>query len=325
MRLALVVAVAALVAAGCGADKKPVAHVGDITVTHGDFKAFLDPEPKCSDPSVNCRYQHLRAVQAAMGAGIHYAWARQEAKLEGIEITDADRKRISLGSDPKPPAWFRDAAATDVKLRSRMQVKTTATQLRAFRQRLLNVHAQRRDALVVVTRSKSAIDAAVRSILQGVPIEAVARRYALDWQTVIGSPATVGRLVDVTSKPAADPHGVVVDPDLRAALFKAQVNQLVGPVRGRTGWYVFLITGQRGPLSAAQRNGELKGASQVITDDLKSERLEEVLEQHWLAKTRCEDGYVVAGRVLLLGGFERSYYSTAGCGNYVPFKTPAPR
>jgi hypothetical protein len=36
---------------------------------------------------------------------------------------------------------------------------------------------------------------------------------------------------------------------------------------------------------------------------------EQVMRDHWLKRTKCAKGYVV---------------SLSGCGNYVPFKTPAP-
>ena len=53
---------------------------------------------------------------------------------------------------------------------------------------------------------------------------------------------------------------------------------------------------------------------------------ERILAKRWLPKTRCEKGYVVGGGLIPLGGGVGAgvYYSLAGCGNFVPFKTPAP-
>lgn len=324
MRLGIAVAALLVTLTGCGADKTPVAHVAGTALTRGDYKKLLDDTPACKDDTPNCRFQHLRAVQSAMGTVIHYEWARLEGKRQGIQVTDRDRKNIELSGDDKLPGWFRDAIALDTKLKAQISASPTDEEVRAYTRHILGIRARRLDAEVVATRSEADIRQALRYVEDGVPIATVAERYAADWRSLLGPKVPVGHLEEVTLDPQRDPGGRKVDPALRRMLSKGRFNNLAGPLRVGDGWYVFYLRGEHRPPSAAERNGLIKAAKESLTDDMKSARLESLLEKHWLRKTVCEKRYVVASRSLLIGGFGSNYYSTAGCGNYVPFKTPAP-
>src|SRR6476469_423869 len=114
--LASLVALIAL--GGCGADKTPVAHVGDATITRAqlarllntdssklpaekaDFAACLTRTQRSGDhglplgtPRERCRYEHLTQLRNALATLSHTQWVRQEAKAQGIAVTDAERKR----------------------------------------------------------------------------------------------------------------------------------------------------------------------------------------------------------------------------------------
>ena len=323
-----VVACLAAVALGsCGEDKTPVAHVGDIAITRGDFKKELHSSEGDGFQSADRRFDLTRRVQAALSTLIHYSWAKAEARSRGITLTDADRAKVrkELAPDSHVPKWFIEAFGLDEKLQAQIHpAPVTSATVDAAMQKLLGIKAKRRDAFVVATRSKADAAQATRWLEAGVPFALVAQRYAGDWHALLGDKVPVGRLDNVTSDPRKDPGGRVVDPSLRDAIFKASFNDLNAPIKAGNGFYVIYLTGERHRLTQAEADAQRGALEQSLRQDARSKAYEEMLARHWLKKTICEKGYVVSPQVILLGGMADVYFSSAGCGNYVPFRTPAP-
>jgi hypothetical protein len=111
---------------------------------------------------------------------------------------------------------------------------------------------------------------------------------------------------------------------LRSAVFAAPAAVLIGPVDTDGRFYVF----RAGITTKQQKDQTPADLRAQVEQDLATARrgaaYERVLARRWLRRTRCEKEYVVDGGQVMLGGGVAVYYSSAGCGNFVAFKTPPP-
>ena len=326
-----------IAAAGCGGDDTPVAHVGDATITHGQlvrqlgtvgvtpdlkgciarFKSLGDGGLPLGTPAERCRYEHLRDLTSALATLIHTQWVRQEAKSEGVKATDADLKkaRSYFGKDNVDEELV-ETVALDDKLRAKLAPAVVdQSEVDAAVKDLEALHGARRDVLVVGAGAAADGHAARRYLNTGTPFDRVAARYGDGEPTAINVPQL-----------AQDDGltGYDKGEQLRAAVFAAKVATLVGPVESDGRFYVFLVRTtyeKQKSQTADQLRGQVEDDLRVAKQGAEYERL---LAARWLRKTRCEKGYVVSGNQIFLGGGVAFYNSSAGCGNFVPFKTPPP-
>jgi hypothetical protein len=335
-RLAALLAllVALLVVSGCGKDDTPVAHVGDAKITRAqldrelkgnapDYKACLARTKPGSDPALGtpqqqCRYQELIRTTRALATLIHTQWVRQEAKAEGVELTDAERaKARKLFGGDKVDDDLVEVVALDDKLRSRLgHAIVTPSEIDSTVQTLDALHAEKLEVQLVAASSEAGARAARRALATGATFGQVARRYGDKLPTT----------VQVPKDPRDDALlGYRLGDALRAAVFSAPRSfALVGPVESDGRFYVFspgLPFAKQKGVTADQLRAEVESDLRTVKQ---SAAYEQVLARHWLPKTKCEKGYVVNGGLIALGGGAAVYYSTAGCGNFVPFKTPPP-
>jgi hypothetical protein len=337
----LITGLALLTISACGDDDTPVAHVGDAVITRAQLDrqlkptgGELDPDPpaftKCIErlskidggagagtPKERCRYEYLKQLSSALATLIHTEWVRQEAKAEGVSVSEADleKARGYFGGD-KVDDDLVETVALDDKLRAKLaHAGIAGAEVEATAQELAARHGSRREVLLVATGSQADAAAARRYLEAGASFPTVAKRYGNSHGGTLLVP-----------KDARDDQasGYALGDRLRSAVFAAKPGVLIGPVGfDNRYFYVFRVntTWQTGGQSAADLRS-------LVANDLKTaaagRSYEEILAKRWLGKTTCEKGYVVGGGLIPLGGGAATYYSSAGCGNFVPFKTPAP-
>jgi len=143
-------------------------------------------------------------------------------------------------------------------------------------------HAETRDLLVVLTKTRARAVAARGALERGATWRRVARRYSIDQ----ASAAQGGRLAEVaegTQERALD-----------EAVFRAPKGALRGPVKTQFGYYVFKVV-----TVAPARRDSLEQATPDIRALLISERDEAVghrfdleLRRKWKPRTACRAGFV---------------------------------
>jgi hypothetical protein len=321
---AAVAVLVALLLASCGDDDAPVAHVGDTKITRSQLDKILDRDGShaVAEPG---SYRFTRDINGALGELIHFEWVRSEAKAKGVEASDAEiaKVRDEFASDDPPGDRELEVFALDEKLRGMAHADVSPSEVAAVYARISRLKLPRRDLLAVVTRSRADAVQARRFLEDGNGFEVVAERFAADWRAVIGTKRR-GHIDDLSKGPTFagfDPGAPV-----RKAAFSHSAITLIGPVHSGRGWYVFEWVAQKEPIAGQSRGDALQAITRELQGERDAELYEKQLRDHWLSKTTCEDRYVIGGGILALGGaMEGTYLSTAGCGNFVPFKTPPPR
>ena len=322
-RVAASVAVfVALLLASCGDDDTPVAHVGDTKITRSQLDKVLDRDASHAAAQPGS-YRFTRDINGALGELIHFQWVRSEADAEGVSVSDAEKAKVRAEFVPDPPGDdVVEVAALDEKLKGKVHAAVSPSDVAAVYARVSRLKVPRRDLLAVVTRSRADAVKARRFLEEGNGFEVVAERFAADWRAVIGTRRR-GHIDDLSKGPTY--AGFDPGPAVRKAAFSHSPGTLVGPVRSGRGWYVFQWVAQKEPLAGQSRADALQAITRELQGERDAELYEKKLRDHWLGKTTCEERYVIGGGIISLGGaIEGTYLSSAGCGNFVPFKTPPP-
>ena len=142
---------------------------------------------------------------------------------------------------------------------------------------------ERRDLLVVLTKTKAQADKAKKALEDGDKFAAVAKKYSVD----NASKAQGGKLPDVTKGSQ--------EKAFEDAVFKAEKGKVEGPVKTQFGYYVFQVTAIKKPSQQS-----LDQAKETIKNLLRSQRQQKALDgfikkfrEDYKKKTACAKGYVV--------------------------------
>ncbi len=140
-----------------------------------------------------------------------------------------------------------------------------------------------RDMRIVLTKTSAQANAAKKALQSGKSWNKVARQYSIDPTTK----NTGGLLVGVVRGQQ--------DAALDKAAFDAQLNQLIGPVRGQFGYYVFEVTkitpatqqslAQATPLIRQTLVGQQQSTAAAAVDAR--------ARKDWLSQTSCRSGYAM--------------------------------
>jgi foldase protein PrsA len=183
------------------------------------------------------------------------------------------------------------------KLLAKQTVKVTPKAIAAYYRSHLKQFGtpQTRDIRIVLTKTASQAQAAKHALASHQSWKAVAKRYSTDPSTKNNG----GQLVGISKGQE--------DKALDAAAFAAPKNQLLGPVKGQFGYYIFEVT----KITQASQQ-TLAQATPLIEQTLKSQSqtnsqtsLDKLVRKHWLSQTAC-----------------RSLYAMNDCKGYKPPPTP---
>jgi foldase protein PrsA len=255
-----------------------------------------------------CRQQYTGLRDQVMQFLVQAQWIIGEADDQGIKVSDAEvkknlatQKKQSFPKEKDFQTFLKQSGMTEDDLLFRVRQNSLTTKLRdkvtkgkstvtaAQISAYYNSHrkqfaqAEKRDLLVVLTKTKATADQARGALQSGQSFGAVAKKFSIDQ----ASKTQGGKLTGVTkgqSEKAFDD-----------AVFSAQKGKLIGPVKTQFGYYVFRVTKITG---ASQQS--LAQATPTIRNLLSSQRQQKSLNvfvkgfsKRWQDRTDCHKGYVI--------------------------------
>lgn len=264
--------------------------------------------PSESALRAQCRQLDTQIRQQTLALLIQAIWFDKEAEDLGIDVTDADVRRLleetKRSSFPRRGDYERFLRQTgmsneDVLFRLRIQRlgedisrkvqrdagSVTEAQVTAYYNRNRDQFAvpERRDLEMILTRTEAQANEAKRAVESGTSWAAAARRYSTD----AISRGNGGRLAGVARGQQ--------DRALDTAAFGAERGVLVGPVRGQFGWYIVRVTG----ITPARQNTLAESREQIrelLRQQNGSRALTEFgreFQDRWQKATNCRTGYVI--------------------------------
>jgi foldase protein PrsA len=337
----------ALVAAGCGGDDVPsdaVAKVGDTVITKQQFDHWYEnaaksqaqqggpatpPDPpnftrcvaslksqapkgtpaqKDSALKKQCKTSYDQLRQQVTQFLIQSQWVQQEADKQGIEVKDAEVRR--LFEDQKKQAFPKEAAyrkflrtsgATEKDILFRVKLDTIqgklAAKVQKDEQKVSDdeieeyfeknkkrfTQPEQRDLNIVLTKDKAKAEQAKKELDGGASFKAVSKKYSIDQ----ASKAQGGKLPGVT--PGRQ------DKAFDAAVFKADKGSLEGPVKTQFGWYVFEVTSIT-PAKSQSLDEAKESIRGVVKQEKSSKALQSFIDdfrERYRDETACRKEFVV--------------------------------
>jgi parvulin-like peptidyl-prolyl isomerase len=253
-----------------------------------------------------CKQEYDQLKGQVMQFLISAEWIQQEADDRGITATDAEvrqrfeqEKKQSFPNDKAYKQFLETSGQTEQDLFFRVKLDVLSNSVREKvvegKGKVSNEDVtkyynenkqrfgqpERRDLLVVLTKTEDKANQARKAIEKGDPFKTVAKSFSIDQ----ASKEQGGKLPAVTKGQQ--------EKALDKAVFSAKKGELVGPVKTQFGWYVFKVT----KVTAAQQQS-LQESSQTIRNLLRSQGEQKALEgfvdkfrKKYIADTNCADGF----------------------------------
>jgi foldase protein PrsA len=240
---------------------------------------------------------------------IQAEWVQQEAKKQDVKVSDKtvrksfeDQKKQAFPNDKAYKKFLATNGMTEADILFRVKLdqlqqkltqkvtddadKVSDSDIEDYYNKNKKRFAQpeRRDLLVVLTKTKAKADQAKQALDSGQPWKTVVNQYSIDQ----ASKAQGGKLQAVAKGQQ--------DKALDDAVFAAKKGEVQGPVKTQFGWYVFQVV----KITPASQQS-LEQSKDTIKSLLRSERQQKTLDQ-WIKdfrenyknKTHCADDYRVA-------------------------------
>ena len=265
-------------------------------------------QPKVTDKQLKdqCTQEYNALRDQVLQLLISFEWIEGEADELGVTVKDAEVKKqfetTKKASFPKAAdfdKFLKDSGQTidDIMLRVRLDVlsnkirekvtkgkdKVSDAEISKYYDENKQRFAQpeRRDLLVVLTKTKAKADQAKSALDDGDKWSAVAKKFSIDQ----ASKAQGGKLLAVAKGQQ--------EKALDDAVFKAAENKVTGPVKTQFGYYVFKVTKVT---KASQQT--LAQSKQTIKQLLASQKQQKALDSFvkrfrdkWKDRTECREGY----------------------------------
>jgi foldase protein PrsA len=265
-------------------------------------------KPTTAQLRTQCEQQYNALKQQVMQFLVSAEWILQEADKEGVKVSDKqvqkqfqDQKKQSFQKESDYQNFLKSSGMTEADLLFRVRLdvvsndvrnkiikgkdNVTDAQITSYYNKNKQRFAQpeRRDLLVVLTRTQGKAAAAKAAIDGGQSWANVAKQYSIDE----ASKAQGGKLPGV----AKGQQEKAFD----QAIFSAKTGQTVGPVKTQFGYYVFQVTKVT---PASQQT--LAQVKETIRNLLKSENQQKALtnfvtqfRKDYKKKTECRKAYVI--------------------------------
>jgi foldase protein PrsA len=265
-------------------------------------------KPTDAELKTQCEQEYDALKQQVMQFLISAEWIQQEAEARDIEVTDEeiqkqfeDQKNQSFPNEKDYQQFLETSGQTEEDLLFRVKLDVLSNKVREEviegtgdisdedvenyynenKERF--AQPERRDLNVVLTKTEARANEAKAALESGQSFKDVAKEYSIDE----ASKSQGGKLPAV----AKGQQEKAFDD----AIFSAETDELVGPVKTQFGWYVFEVTDVT---DASQQS--LDAASQTIKNLLKSENEQKALDSFiedfrnkYKDETQCADDYVV--------------------------------
>jgi foldase protein PrsA len=267
-------------------------------------------QPKVTDDQLKtqCKQEYEQLRNQVLQLLISFQWLEGEAKAQGITITDDEvkksfdqQKKQSFPKDADYAKFLKDSGQSEADILLQVKADLLASKIRdkvvkgkdtvsdAQIQDFYNknkarfAQPEKRDLLVVLTKTKAKADAAKKALDSGKSWKVVSKQYSIDE----ASKAQGGKL-------PAQAKGTL-EKQLDAAVFTAKKSKVYGPVKTQFGYYVFKVT----KITKATQQS-LEQAKETIRQTLQSQNQQKALEafskdysDRWKKKTDCREGYVI--------------------------------
>ena len=266
------------------------------------------PKPSAAQLKTQCKQEFDRLKGEVMQFLIQAQWVQQEAEQRDVEVSDAevkksfdDQKKQAFPTAAEYQKFLKTSGMNeqDILFRVRLDTlqnkltkKITEDETKVTDQDIENYYnknkkrfsqPERRDLLVVLTKTKAQADKAKKALEDGKKFSDVAKQYSVD----NASKAQGGKLPDVTKGSQ--------EKAFEDAVFKAEKGKVEGPVKTQFGYYVFQVTTIKKPSQQS-----LDQAKDSIKQLLRSQRQQKALDgfikkfrEDYKKKTACAKEYVV--------------------------------
>jgi foldase protein PrsA len=265
-------------------------------------------KPTTAQLKTQCKQQYDALKQQVMQFLVSAEWIQQEADKQDVKVSEKevqkqfqDQKKQSFQKEADYQKFLKNSGMTEADLLFRVKLdvisndvrnkiikgkdKVTDAQIASYYNKNKQRFAQpeRRDLLVVLTRTKAKADAAKKELDGGASWKSVAKKYSIDE----ASKAQGGKLPGV----AKGQQEKAFDD----AIFGAKKGALTGPVKTQFGYYVFEVT----KVTPASQQS-LAQTKETIKNLLKSQNQQKALNsfvkqfrKDYKGKTKCAKAYLI--------------------------------
>jgi foldase protein PrsA len=294
-------------------------------------------KPTTAQLKTQCKQQYDALKQQVMQFLVSAEWIQQEADKQGVKVSDKevqkqfqDQKKQSFQKEDDYQKFLKNSGMTEADLLFRVKLdvisndvrnkiikgkdNVTDAQVASYYNKNKERFAQpeRRDLLVVLTRTKAKADAAKAALDGGQKWATVAKKYSIDE----ASKAQGGKLPGV----AKGQQEKAFDD----AIFNAKKGVTTGPVKTQFGYYVFQV--QKVTPASQQTLAQTK---ETIKNLLKSQNQQKALNDFvkkfrtdYKDKTKCAKPYVIPD---CSNAPKQKTTSTPASGQAPQTTTPAPQ
>jgi parvulin-like peptidyl-prolyl isomerase len=304
---------AASTAATTGA-KPPIPEPPNYTACIASAKAAVKPAKGQTPPSEaqlksQCEQEYKSLQQEVLGFLISSEWVLGEASSLGVKVSDTEVKKqfekIKNQQFPKAAEFEKflktsGQTVSDLLLRVKLNLLSSKIQQKVVKEKSKVTPAaiqkyykenpkrfevaEKRNLLIILTKTEAAAKKAKQEVESGKSFESVAKVVSIDPT----SKATGGKL-----------PGVVKGQEEKAldtAVFSASKNVLTGPIKTPFGYYIFEVQGISPGSQQTLKQAEASIKSQLTATQQQGALSTFVKEfkKKWTAKTECRSGYMVA-------------------------------
>jgi foldase protein PrsA len=265
------------------------------------------PQPTTAQFKTQCQTEYNSLRDQVLQFLISAQWIVGEAGDQGVKVTNAEvdkqfatTKQQSFPKEADFQKFLKSSGMelADLKFRVKVQAlsdklrtkvtkgKDTVTdaQVKAYydKNKARFAQPERRDLLIVLTKTKAKAATALAKLKGGQSFKAVAKKYSIDQ----ASKNQGGKLLAVAKGQQ--------EKSLDDAVFTATKSKLYGPVKTQFGYYVFKVTKVT---KASQQT--VTQATPTIKQLLQSQNQQKALDsfvkdfqKRWKDKTNCRNGFV---------------------------------
>jgi foldase protein PrsA len=256
-----------------------------------------------------CKTEFDTLKREVMQFLIQAEWVTQEAEKRDIKVSDKavqksfeDQKKQAFPTDKAYQQFLKTSGMTEADILFRVKLsqlqekltqkvtedakKVSDADVQEYYDKNQKRFAQpeRRDLLIVLTKTEAKADAAKQALDDGQSWKQVVKQYSIDETTK----AQGGKLAAVAKGQQ--------DKALEDAVFAASKGQIEGPVKTQFGWYVFEVE----KITPASQQS-LEQSRDTIKNLLRSQRQQKALDafikdfrEQYKDETNCSDDYRVA-------------------------------
>ncbi len=291
-----------------GAVPKPPKYTECIANKRKTLPKPAKGQPTTTDKQLKtqCASEYKALRDQVLQLLISFEWIQGEAKEQKVKVSDAEvkkqfdtQKKASFPKDADYAKFLKQSGQSEKDILMRVKLDLLSNKIREKVTKDLDkvsdaditkyynenktrfAQPERRDLLVVLTKTEAKANEAKSAIQGGQAFGAAAKKFSID----PSSKAQGGKLPAV----AKGQQEAAFD----KAIFAAKKGALTGPVKTQFGYYVFKVT----KVTAATQQSQ-KEASATIKQLLASQGQQKALDKFvkdftkkWKKKTDCKKGY----------------------------------